>query len=225
MEWKLLNNEQQDWILYLSVFIFALIAFLRVNFKSQFNEFLKLFSSSKYIFVFNKRDKYSGFFTGILLVVQWLSLSLSFCILLNSSEIYATLKSNYAFFNSLFVFLVSGSYFLLKLLLQFILIQVFNVHNMSLDYIFTKLSFTSYGGVLLFVLNFLCVYMFNTSVYFLYFSLFVYIYFLIKGLFFYIGENNKEIFGYWFYFFIYFYSFEVFPPIALFYLLSNVLYV
>ncbi|WP_366141981.1 DUF4271 domain-containing protein [uncultured Aquimarina sp.] len=122
---------------------------------ARFSEFVMLFNTNKYIVLNQKGNKLSTFFNGILILVQVLSVSLFIYLCLDvlqwqSDIINITLYLKIA---SLYLFVL-----ICKILVEKIISTIFSIEILIEDYLFYKLSYRNFLGVILLPLNLLFIY-------------------------------------------------------------------
>ncbi|WP_366894051.1 DUF4271 domain-containing protein [uncultured Aquimarina sp.] len=144
-----------DWITIVILLCFALLATAKLMNSARFSEFVMLFNTNKYIVLNQKGNKLSTFFNGILILVQVLSVSLFIYLCLDvlqwqSDMINITLYLKIA---SLYLFVL-----ICKILVEKIISTIFSIEILIEDYLFYKLSYRNFLGVILLPLNLLFIY-------------------------------------------------------------------
>ncbi len=144
-----------DWITIVILLCFALLATAKLMNSARFSEFVMLFNTNKYIVLNQKGNKLSTFFNGILILVQVLSVSLFIYLCLDvlqwqSDIINITLYLKIA---SLYLFVL-----ICKILVEKIISTIFSIEILIEDYLFYKLSYRNFLGVILLPLNLLFIY-------------------------------------------------------------------
>lgn len=144
-----------DWITIIFLVCFTLLATAKLMNSILFHEFTMLFNTNKYVVLNHKGNKLSTAFNAILIVVQILSVSLFAYLCIETFQ----WKSNEL--NMLFYFKITLFYlfvFLCKILIEKIVSIVFSIESLIDDYLFYKISYRNFLGVILLPLNLLFVY-------------------------------------------------------------------
>ncbi|WP_378294498.1 DUF4271 domain-containing protein [Aquimarina rubra] len=133
----------------------ALLATAKLINSARFSEFVMLFNTNKYIVINQKGNKLSTFFNGILILVQILSVSLFIYLSIDVLEwkdqvIDLTLYLKIA---SLYLFI-----FICKILVEKIISTIFSIEILIEDYLFYKISYRNFLGLILLPLNLLFIY-------------------------------------------------------------------
>ncbi|MFD2563222.1 DUF4271 domain-containing protein [Aquimarina rubra] len=144
-----------DWITIVIIVCLALLATAKLINSARFSEFVMLFNTNKYIVINQKGNKLSTFFNGILILVQILSVSLFIYLSIDVLEwkdqvIDLTLYLKIA---SLYLFI-----FICKILVEKIISTIFSIEILIEDYLFYKISYRNFLGLILLPLNLLFIY-------------------------------------------------------------------
>ena len=116
MKWIPIITNENDWIFISFIAILGIIAFIKTYHSFRFKEFLNLLTNNKYIIIFNKKERSNTLFTTLLLIVQWVAMSI--CIWL----IFSFFNINISIYNihsEYIIFIGIGLFILLKLAIQF----------------------------------------------------------------------------------------------------------
>ncbi|WP_366520010.1 DUF4271 domain-containing protein [uncultured Aquimarina sp.] len=144
-----------DWITIVILMCFVLLATAKLMNSARFSEFVMLFNTNKYVVLNQKGNKLSTFFNGVLVLVQALSVSLFIYLCLDvlqwqSDTVDVILYLKIA---SLYLFVL-----ICKILVEKIISAIFSIEILIEDYLFYKLSYRNFLGVILLPLNLLFIY-------------------------------------------------------------------
>ncbi|WP_367183350.1 DUF4271 domain-containing protein [uncultured Aquimarina sp.] len=144
-----------DWITIVILMCFVLLATAKLMNSARFSEFVMLFNTNKYVVLNQKGNKLSTFFNGVLILVQVLSVSLFIYLCLDvlqwqSDTVDVILYLKIA---SLYLFVL-----ICKILVEKIISAIFSIEILIEDYLFYKLSYRNFLGVILLPLNLLFIY-------------------------------------------------------------------
>lgn len=145
---------QTDWITIVILFSLLFLVIAKGLFYNRFMSFMVLPFNSKYIFVYNKKNKLFNWFHIFMTLFSVVNLSLF--LYFAYQIIYTTTPKSepLVYFTILGIALI---FILLKILLQLGNGFIFNSNRNISEFIFKKLSYFNYSGLLLFAANiFLC---------------------------------------------------------------------
>lgn len=220
MNWIPVQSQSHNWIILTFIAIATILAFVKSFYAFQLREFLRLPFNNKYIIIFGKKEKIRVLFTILLSIIQWFSISIIIFFLIRGSSV----EKNLTFIPiPFFVIVLIGviSLFLLKLFVQRVLTYIFDIKSFANSYIFNRLSYSNYVGLVLCVLNFINIYGFAANRYFFYFSLIISLFLLIFGFFSFVKFHKFLIKTHFFYFILYLCTLEIIPYVFLGYLTVN----
>ena len=146
MKWIPIITNENDWIFISFIAILGIIAFIKTYHSFRFKEFLNLLTNNKYIIIFNKKERSNTLFTTLLLIVQWVAMSI--CIWL----IFSFFNINISIYNihsEYIIFIGIGLFILLKLAIQFFISYSLNINNFLRSYLFIRLSYSNYASFIL----------------------------------------------------------------------------
>lgn len=221
MEWNYLKTNSYEWIFILFVCCFVLLTFVKKNFFFQLKEFLRLPYNNKYILIFSKKENLRLPFLFLFLLIQLISLGI---FTFFAFEKYHFEIENIGFvkdFFPVFIILAISGYCFLKFLFQKLIFYIFDIKNLGNLYLFNKISYSNYAGLLLLFFNILCLYIFERDPKFVLFSGVCFFYILIFGLFSFAKMYEKIIKEHFFYFILYLCTLEIAPAIIFYQLLTK----
>ncbi|WP_366142673.1 DUF4271 domain-containing protein [uncultured Aquimarina sp.] len=144
-----------DWITIVILMCFVLLATAKLMNSARFSEFVMLFNTNKYIVLNQKGNKLSTFFNGILVLVQVLSVSLFVYLCLDVLQWQSDTVDMILYLKiaSLYLFVL-----ICKILVEKIISTIFSIEILIEDYLFYKLSYRNFLGVILLPFNLLFIY-------------------------------------------------------------------
>jgi|SRR5690554_11711 len=214
---QLIERAVQDnsWVAFVFIGNFLLVVVLKSVFEKQFNDFLGLIYSDKYIKFYN--DGSLGWFSFVLLFIQLISYSLFIQIVLANLGYWD--KGNFISFAQVFVFL---SFFVsLKYLLEKSIASLFGIRDFYNRFLFQQASYKMYIGLLLLFLTF---FMFYTKIPVDLITYLFIAFFVISNLVIYLISYRifqKEIISNLFYFILYLCTLEIAPYYFTYYWLTK----
>ncbi len=152
--------ESSDWATYLLVACFILYALSKYFYPKRFHEFSLLPVNNQYFFAHGKNDELNHPFNMMLFVGQIISVSIFVYLLFdvfNPKEV----QSN----EWLFVQICTGytAFVLIKFSLEKIIGSIFSLDHLINDYLYQKLSYRNFFGILFFIGNLFFLYAFHPS--------------------------------------------------------------
>ena len=218
MEALELHQSYLSWIFPAFLLIFGLVAFLRIFYPKHFADYQNLLFNNKYIVIYGKKERRLHLFMTVLFLLQCVCLALLFYVILKNFGITELYNSQFMFLE---LVLIVFSLLITKLLLQQWISSLFDLYDFARDYIFTRVSYSSYAAIVMVILLFLGVYIPFTNKNQLFLLLFVLVSILLAinvlGWIKIIKNNQKEIKPYLFYFILYLCTLEIAPYIFLIY--------
>ena len=210
MKWIPIITNENDWIFISFIAILGIIAFIKTYHSFRFKEFLNLLTNNKYIIIFNKKERSNTLFTTLLLIVQWVAMSI--CIWLFFSFFNINI-SIYNIHSEYIIFIGIGLFILLKLAIQFFISYSLNINNFLRSYLFIRLSYSNYASFILLLFLFLIIYGMKSNIYLVCLSLLIFVFIHILGIISFVKLYKNEIRSYWYYFILYLCTFEITPYI------------
>ena len=202
-----------DWATYLLVGCFALFAIAKYFYPRRFHEFSLLPITNQYFFVHGKNDELNHPFNMLLFVTQIISVSIFAYILFSVFNPAEVINNKWLFIQicaaySLFV--------LIKFSLEKIVANIFSLDEIINDYLYQKLSYRNFLGILFFVGNLFFLYIYPpTAVSLIIFTGCLLALNAIVLLYSY-KNNGNLILGNFFYFILYLCALEIAPYIILY---------
>ncbi|WP_311455987.1 DUF4271 domain-containing protein [uncultured Capnocytophaga sp.] len=218
MKWIPIITNENDWIFISFIAILGIIAFIKTYHSFRFKEFLNLLTNNKYIIIFNKKERSNTLFTTLLLIVQWVAMSI--CIWL----IFSFFNINISIYNihsEYIIFIGIGLFILLKLAIQFFISYSLNINNFLRSYLFIRLSYSNYASFILLLFLFLIIYGMKSNIYLVCLSLLIFVFIHILGIISFVKLYKNEIRSYWYYFILYLCTFEITPYIFINYWITH----
>ncbi|MBT8221730.1 MAG: DUF4271 domain-containing protein [Eudoraea sp.] len=197
-----------DWVTLVILISLVLLVIAKILFASRFMTFIILPFNSKYIFMYNKKDRLIHGFHLFMTAFQILNFSLYLYWILN---ILAGPSSNQS---PLFFLMILGlllGFILLKIILQLGNAVVFDNYKTISEFIFKKLSYLNYSSGIMFISNVIFAYINPESLAIVYLSLFLILTVNMIGWFTLIKSRQKFITAYFFYFILYLCALEIAP--------------
>lgn len=205
--------EHKDWAILVFIFVLILIAIVKTNFENRFFDFMRLFSTSKYVKIYKDGSLIMSWFTVILFIVQLLSLTFFIQLILHYFTIVS--KNDYVVFIQIFTILFV--FVLAKFLFEKIIATVFDIEEQVDMYNMTKVSYRSYIMTLLLPVNIFLFYSNNVSIMLIYCIIFIIIGFNVITYVKVIKTYQNLIFGNLIYYILYLCTLEIAPYYFLYY--------
>ena len=207
MEPILRATNTVDWI---TIIIFTSVLFIVIAksfFYSRFINFIILPFNNKYIFLYNKKDKLLNWFHIFFTIFQLVNFALFIYLI-------RTIIKPENSTNPLIYFVILG--FLLVFLLMKVLLQlgngfVFNTNSNISTFIFKKLSYLNYSGMIMFLANILLTYVLKDSKIVVYVSIFLILLINAIGWITVVRNHQNLITANFFYFILYLCALEIAP--------------
>jgi len=202
-----------DWITIVIMVCLVLLTTAKLMNSARFLEFVMLFNTNKYIVLNQKGNKLSTLFNGVLILVQVLSVCLFIYLCAD------VLQWQRDAIDMIFYFKIASLYLFVlicKILVEKIISTLFSIEVLIEDYLFYKISYRNFLGVILLPLNLIFIYAVKPSEIILYFlivslsilNLIVFISFFKK--------NENIILNHMFYFILYLCALEIAPYFILY---------
>jgi len=203
-----------DWITIIIISCLGLLATAKLINSVRFSEFILLFNTNKYIVLNHKGNRLSTFFNAILMLVQVLSVSLFIYLSADILKLQDDADINiylYAKIASLYVFVL-----ICKILIEKIISTIFSIEILIDDYLFYKISYRNFLGVILLPLNLLFIYTLQPSQIVLIVLIILIALLNLLVLFSVYKKNEKIILNNLFYFILYLCTLEIAPYFILY---------
>lgn len=214
---QLIERATQDnsWVAFLFIGSFLLVVVLKSVFQKQFNDFLGLLYTNKYIKLYNEENL--NWFSVILIFIQMISFSLFIHIVLGNLG-YLN-KNSFISFIQIFAFLLF--FISLKYLIEKSIAFLFDIQDFYSRFLFYQASYRMYLGLIMLFLTFLMFYGKTSidNITYLFISIFIILNLIINLISFRIFQ--KEIIGNLFYFILYLCTLEIAPYYFTYYWLTK----
>ncbi len=197
-----------DWITLVIFSSLVLLVIAKLMFASRFMNFIILPFNSKYIFMYNKKDRLIHGFHLFMTAFQILNFSLYLF------WVFSILGGANGSLSPLFFLLILGlmvGFVLLKILLQLGNALVFDNYKTISEFIFKKLSYLNYSSGIMFISNVIFAYINPHSLATAYVSIFLILTVNMIGWVTLIKSRQKFITAYFFYFILYLCALEIAP--------------
>ena len=214
MESIALHTSYLNWVFPAFLLVFGLVAFLRTFYPKHFADYQRLLVNNKYIVIYGKKETRGHLFTIVLYFLQCISLSLFLYIWLKSEGITQLFNQRFMYLELLVIVIIVLS---IKLLFQRWISSRFELSEFSKEYIFSRISYTSYASIMMILVLFIGVYSQMINRILLYTLLLLLLIISILSWVKIINANRKEIKSYLLYFILYLCTLEIAPYVYLFY--------
>lgn len=206
--------QNNNWIIFIFIFIMTLLVVLKKLFKHQFYNQLKLLNNT--IWITSLKNNYSivyNFYNIVYIII--LSVLLSLMTLFYAKNFaFLELNSNFYFFLKFSFYF--GLFFIIKHLLYFFFSLIFNIKSILLKVIYIKTSYLNF--LTIFILTWLPIVLFNNFENKLIFK-YACLISLLLALYFYVlivKNNLKAVSKHFLYFILYLCTLEIAPVIILY---------
>lgn len=206
---EIVTNE---WYTILIVISLCILAFAKYSYANRFHDFLSLVGNSKYLKIYAREQKFIDQFDSLLFVN--LLVSLSIFTFLSYKTLVAPIDFEITTFLKLLVGV--GALILIKILLERLIGSLFEIDQLIDTYLFQKINYKNFIGLILLPINVLLIYSFNPEpiVFYVVFSL---IFIIISiGFITSLKTHQKTIIGNIFYFILYLCALEIAPYVILY---------
>jgi hypothetical protein len=197
-----------DWITLVILASLVILALAKRLFAVRFSNFIILPFNSKYIFLYNKKDRLNHGFHLFLTSFQLLNVSLYIFWAVHLFEITAGSLSPVNFLIILGLVLL---FFLFKTLLQLGNALVFDNYRVISEFIFKKTSYLNYSSGIMMIANVIFTYINPQALAVFYISFILIVLVNIVGWVNLIKSRQKFILSYFFYFILYLCALEISP--------------
>ncbi|MGB8704393.1 MAG: DUF4271 domain-containing protein [Gillisia sp.] len=195
----------------------VLLVGARQLYQNRFEDFLALISSGKFLVIKNREHKALFGFNVVMLIVHLLSISLFLFLIYRSFTDVAPDKTGILFLR---IFTGYGFFVLLKITVEKIIANVFDIDEAMEGYLFQKHTFRNYLSVLLLPISISLVYIANPDPY-LFYAMGGILLVAWLGAYFRILKKNQVVVSHnWFYFILYLCALEITPYVILYKLVT-----
>jgi len=144
-----------DWFTVSIVVCLVFITVAKLLFSNRFNDFIEIIGNSNYLKIYIKNQKFINIFDGLLFINLVISLTIFVILIINNLESNFKLQ-NIELYYKLFIGL--GSVLIIKVLLDRLIGSLFEIDELINDYVFQKITYKNYLGLILLPLNILLIY-------------------------------------------------------------------
>ncbi|MBQ4819739.1 DUF4271 domain-containing protein [Aquimarina sp. MMG016] len=144
-----------NWITILIVASLALLATAKLMNQGRFADFIMLFNNNKYILLQQKSNKISTPFNIILIAFQIISISLFIYICWKTFDLHNTTTNAFLYLK---IATVYGMIVICKLLVEKIIATIFSMDTIIDDYLFYKISYRNFLGLILLPFSIIFIY-------------------------------------------------------------------
>ena len=206
---EIVSNE---WFTILIVTSIALVAMVKLMFTTRFNNFVTLIGNSKYLKIHSREQKFFEFFDGILFLNLVISATLFIMLIVRNQSSNQNISID--FFLKIAIGL--GALFLIKILVERLLGSLFEIDELIDSYLFQKISYRNYLGLILIPINILLIYTISPSKTVIYIIIALLILVNLIGIVTTIKSHQKLLINNLFYFILYLCALEISPYVILY---------
>jgi len=211
---EIVSNEWFTILLLISV---VLIAAAKLAFTTRFVDFLTLVGNSRYLKIYSRDQKFIDLFDGLLFLNLIISMSLFTMVCIR--HLSDDLTNELGLFAKIGIGI--GAILLIKILLERLLGSLFEIDELIDSYLFQKISYRNYLGLILVPINALVLYAIvpSNSVIFIVILLLMFI--NVIGIVTSFKSHQKSLINNIFYFILYLCALEISPSIILYKWIMN----
>jgi hypothetical protein len=188
------------------------IALAKVLYPKRFNDFVSVVGNSKYLKIYIREQKFLDKFDALLFVNLILSFAIFSFICINYDRALLNPSSDDLFKLVLGI----GIFVLIKVLLERLIGSLFEIDKLIDEYLFQKISYKNFLGLLLFPINLFLIYSFKPNPTILYIIIIILFIINVSGLITTIKTNQSLIKQNLFYFILYLCALEIAPYIIIY---------
>ena len=207
-----------DWLTVVIVLILLLMVVSKKLFENRFEDFISLFTSGKYLVIKSREHKALFGFNVIYLIIHILSISLLLFIIY---RILLTPDASETGVIFLRIFTAYGFFVLLKITVEKIIANIFDIDDIAETYLFHKHTYRNFISILILPLTVLLIYTAFSGKSLLYFLGTIFLLGLSYSLYNVVKKNQNLIGRNWFYFILYLCALEIAPYIILYKLITT----
>ncbi|MFI1772978.1 DUF4271 domain-containing protein [Thalassobellus citreus] len=196
----------------LILFGIAIIAVAKLVAPKRFQNFLYIIGNFKYLKIYSREQKFFDNFDALLFINLIISGSIFSFILYQHATGIKNVDVNFIFKLTVGI----GSFFLIKVLIERLIGSLFEIDKIMHRYLFQKISYKNYLGLLLLPLNALLVFSFKNSLILTYIIIILLLLVNLIGLITSFKTHQSLIKSNFFYFILYLCALEIAPYIILF---------
>ena len=190
----------------------AIVAIAKLTAPKRFDDFIIVLGNNKYLKIYAREQKFLDKFDGLLFFNLVLSLSV-FCYIIYQF----TTQTNAVSFNTMFKLSFGIAVFILiKVLFERLIASLFEIDKLVDQYLFQKITYKNYLGILLLPINALLLFAFQPTLTLFYIVIFLILIINIIGLISSFKTNQSLIKTNIFYFILYLCALEIAPYVILY---------
>lgn len=205
--------ESSDWATYLLVACFIIFALSKYFYPKRFYQFSLLPINNQYFFAYGKNDELNHPFNMMLFAVQIICVSIFIFLLFKVFNPIETDKNEWLFIQICTGYIV---FVLIKFSVEKIIGSIFSIDGIINDYLYQKLSYRNFFGVLFFIGNLFFLYAVTPSAIALVVFTSVVVLLNAIALLYSYKKKGKLIMDNFFYFIVYLCALEIAPYIILY---------
>ncbi|MFI1745069.1 DUF4271 domain-containing protein [Thalassobellus sediminis] len=190
----------------------VIIAVAKLVAPKRFEDFLFVIGDFKYLKIYSREQKFFDTFDALLFINLIISLSIFGFILYQHTTGVKNIDANLIFKLTIGI----GSFILIKVLLERLIGSLFEIDKLIDAYLFQKISYKNYLGLILLPLNALLLFSFKNSLNLVYIIIILILIVNIIGLITSFKSNESLIKNNFFYFILYLCALEISPYIILY---------
>ncbi len=217
MECIIREVTTNNWITIVITISMLLLAIVKVLYPIGFLDFMMLLTTDKYFITHQKTNKLSSPFTATLILVQAIAIALLLFLCIRIFEVQMLATDLMLFFQILMGYLVV---LCSKLLIDKIIASIFSIEDSIEKYLFYKITYRNFIGVILLPIIVLCVYTISPTPIILMCVLCFMGLFNLIILFSVFKKNEKIILNNLYYFILYLCALEIAPYFILYKLIT-----
>ncbi|SDE94342.1 DUF4271 domain-containing protein [Cellulophaga baltica] len=204
--------ENIDWITLILCCSITTLVLAKKIYYGRFVNFIILPFNNKYIFLYNKKDKLSHWFTIFLSIFQLLNFTLFLYFIDSVFKLSHHINTPFTYIITLGILI---TFFFSKLILHLCNAFVFNMQGAISEFLFKKISYFNYSSLIMFVANILLAYILKDSKIVIYITVLLIAVINILGWVTAIRNHQKLITNNFFYFILYLCALEIAPLVLL----------
>ncbi|TXE09019.1 DUF4271 domain-containing protein [Gelidibacter salicanalis] len=201
-----------EWFTIFLVLGLIFITIAKVTFTNRFIDFLGVFGNSKYLKIYTKEQKFIDVFDGLLFLNLVISISVF------SYLSYLTLEATKTFELAVFLKFIFGvgTLSLIKILIERLIGSVFEIDKIIDAYLFQKISYKNFAGLILLPINALLLYTLQPSKILIIAVILLLIVISVVGFITSFKNHQKTVINNIFYFILYLCTLEIGPYLILY---------
>jgi hypothetical protein len=207
-----------DWFTVSIIVCLLFIALTKLLFPSRFNDFIEIPGNSNYLKIYVKDQRFINIFDGLLFMNLIISLTIfvSLCMSTLGNNLQ---EENLLLYYKLFVGI--GSLLIIKALMDRLVGSLFEIDELMNDYVFQKITYKNYIGLVLLPINIILLYALMPSRSIIFVAIFILFIVGFMGFLESVKSHLKLLKVNLFYFILYLCALEIAPYIILYKVLIN----